>query len=298
MNLESRIMKFNQTPNSLPVFHHIAKNAGTYVLGWMLFLATKYFGKNIDYCKVVKVILNGGKSLSFICCLHEEFNQEKYEFKVLSESALQTDQASFLELLTDGQIKIFSASIDPFGDPGWFLEKEYLLKIKEFLGLDHLLNFMVLRNPYGRAQSLFNYIGSDDSSHEPSHKLYRSKNFIEFLSSGELEDCWIIRNLLDLNHNQPILSEHFFSCCNNYFQYFEVEDISNVDLLIDRVFFRVYGIDQNAGNKEKLKNIIGKNPSTYHQKIAFEELPEEAREAFLHRAYWDIKLHERYCKNV
>jgi len=293
-----KIMRINKNPNSLPVFHHIAKNAGTYVLGWMLFLATKYFGKNIDYCKVVKVVLNGGKSLSFICCFYEEFNQEKYELKVLSESAVQTNQASFLELLTDGHIKIFSVSVDPFGDPGWSLEKEYLLKIKEFLGLDHLLNFTVLRNPYGRAQSLFNYISSDDSSHEPSHKLYRSKNFIEFLSSGELEDCWIIRNLLDLNHSQPILSEHFFSCCNNYFQYFEVEDISNVDLLIDRVFFRVYGIDQNAGNKEKLKNIIGKNSSTYHQKIAFDELPEEAREAFLYRAYWDIKLHERYCKNV
>ena len=54
--------------------------------------------------------------------------------------------------------------------------------------------------------------------------------------------------------------------------------------------------NQNAGNKEKLKNIIGKNPSTYHQKIAFDELPEQARESFLYRAYWDIKLWERYCK--
>jgi hypothetical protein len=291
-------MNFNQNPNSLPVFHHIAKNAGTYVLGWMMFLATKYFGKNIDFCKVIRVVLNSGKSLSFVCCFHEDYDQEKYELKVFSESALQTNQAAFLELITDGQIKIFSVSIDPFGDPGWFLEKEYLQEIQQFLGLDHLLHFMVLRNPYDRAQSLFNYINSDDSWHEPSHKLYRSKNFIEFLSSGELEDCWVIRNLLDLNDNQPILPEHFFSCCNNYFQYFAIEDVSNVDALIDRVFLKVYGIDQNAGNKEKLKNIIGKNSSTYHQKIAFDELPEEAREAFLYRAYWDIKLHERYCKNV
>jgi hypothetical protein len=291
-------MKFNQNPNSLPVFHHVAKNAGTYVLGWMLFLATKYFGKNIDSCKVIRVILNSGKSLSFVSCFNEDCDQEKYKLKVLSESAVQTNQASFLELLKDKQIKIFSASIDPFGAPGWYREKEYLQEIQQFLGLDHLLHFMVLRSPYNRAQSLFNYISGDDSSHEISHKLYRSKNFIEFLSSRELEDCWVIRNLLDLNDNQPILPEHFFSCCNNYFQYFAIEDISNVDALIDRVFLTVYGIDQNAGNKEKLKNIIGKNPSTYHQKIAFEELPEEAREAFLHRAYWDIKLHERYCKNV
>lgn len=289
-------MKFNKNPNSLPVFHHIAKNAGTYVLGWMLFLATKYFNKDINSCKIIRVLMDNGKSLSFICYLNEDLDQENYNLKLISESALETDETSFLDLLNNKKIKIFSVSIDPFGTPGWFSEKEYLLKIKELLGLDHLLNFMVLRNPYDRAQSLFNYVSGDDSSHEPSHKLYRSKNFIEFLSSYELEDCWIIRNLLDLNHNQPILSHHFFSCCNNYFKYFEIEDIGNVDLLIDRVFFKVYGIDQNAGNKEKLKNVIGKNPSTYHQKIAFDQLPEEVREAFLHRAYWDRKLWERYCK--
>ena len=289
-------MKFNENPDSLPVFHHIAKNAGTYVLGWMLFLATKYFNKDINSCKIIRVLMDSGKSLSFICYLNEDLDQENYNLKLISESALETDETSFLYLLNNKKIKIFSVSIDPFGTPGWFSEKEYLLKIKELLGLDHLLNFMVLRNPYDRAQSLFNYVSGDDSSHEPSHKLYRSKNFMEFLSSYELEDCWIIRNLLDLNHNQPILSHHFFSCCNNYFKYFEIEDVGNVDLLIDRVFFKVYGIDQNAGNKEKLKNVIGKNSSTYHQKIAFDELPEEAREAFLYRAYWDRKLWERYCK--
>ena len=256
----------------------------------MLFLATKYFNKDINSCKIIRVFMDNGKSLSFVCCLNEDLDQENYNLKLISESKLETDEISFLDLLNNKKIKIFSVSIDPFGTPGWFSEKEYLLKIKELLELDHLLNFMVLRNPYDRAQSLFNYVSGDDSSHEPSHKLYRSKNFMEFLSSYELEDCWIIRNLLDLNHNQPILPHHFFSCCNNYFKYFEIEDIGNVDLLIDRVFFKVYGIDQNAGNKEKLKNVIGKNPSTYHQKIALDELTEEVREAFLHRAYWDRKL--------
>ena len=291
-------MKFNNHPESLPVFHHIAKNAGTYVLGWMLFLATKYFNADINFCKIIKVVMDNGKSLSFVSYLSEGLCEENYNLKFISESALETDQVSFLHLLINQKIKIFSASVDPFGAPGWLAEKEFILKVKDVIGCSNVLNFMVLRDPYDRAQSLYNYINSDDSSHEPSHKLYRSKNFIEFLSSEELEDCWIIRNLLNVDHSETLSPHHFFTCCNNYFQHFIIRDISNVDALIDIVFFKVYGIDQNVGNKEKLKHAIGKNTSTYNQKIAFHDLPEEARESFLYRTYWDAKLYERYCKNV
>ena len=70
-------MSINPHPNHMPVFHHIAKNAGTYVLSWMMMLCRKYnidIGKNkipgwtSRRIRRSIVLLEDGKQLT--CCIH------------------------------------------------------------------------------------------------------------------------------------------------------------------------------------------------------------------------------------
>jgi len=293
-------MKLNKNPNLLPVFHHIAKSAGTYVLGWMFFLCRKYyssFGCDPDCCKIISITLPNGKSLSALCHISKDLNDLGDQIEIINNASLKTNSDFFLDLLLTKELNLFSVSVDP-SSPGWSCAKNYLLQIIDILGLDHLLNFMVFRDPYDRAQSLFNYIKSDDSSHEPTHQSYTSNDFLDFICGHEIEDSWVIRNLIDLDNTQPILPGHFTACEDAYLQYFKIKDIAYADDLINEVFYHVYGMDQNCLNRSKVLKNINKNKSSAIPKIEFDDLPKDVQQKFLDRTYWDRKLWKKYCKNV
>ena len=293
-------MKFHKNPNLLPVFHHIAKSAGTYVLGWMFFLCRKYyssFGCDPDCCKMISITLPNGKSLSALCHINKNLNDLGDQIEIINSGSLKTNSEFFLDLLLAKELNLFSVSVDP-SSPGWNCAKNYLLEILDILDLDHLLNFMVIRNPYDRAQSLFNYIESDDSSHEPTHQSYASDNFLDFICGHEMEDSWIIRNLIDLDNTEPILPDHFTICNDAYLQHFKIKDIAYTDDLINEVFYNVYGINQNHLNRSKVLKNINKNKSSAIPKIEFNNLPKDIQQKFLDRTYWDRKLWDKYCKNV
>ena len=68
-------MSINPNPNHMPVFHHIAKNAGTYVLSWAMMLCRKYHlmrGDNKQQCWTANRIrralvqLENGRQLTVI----------------------------------------------------------------------------------------------------------------------------------------------------------------------------------------------------------------------------------------
>ena len=289
-------MKFNKNPNLLPVFHNFAKSAGTYVLGWTFFLCRRYysaFGYDVDSCKIFSITLSNGKSLSAFCHINKNLNLLDDQITIIDDFTLKANQETFLNLVSAKQLNLFSVAIDP-SSPGWGHAKNYLLEIKQILDLDHLLNFMVIRNPYDRAQSLFNYLKSDNSSHEPTHKCYTADDFLDFICGHEIEDSWIIRNLIDLENTEPILPHHFTACDDAYLKYFKIKDIANVDDLINEVFFHIYGINQNSNNKEQILNTINENKSSSFPKIKFNDLPVKTQQTFLDRTYWDRKLWEKY----
>lgn len=327
-------MSITKDPEYLPVFHHIAKNAGTYVLSWAQMLCRRYYilrGDNTQQCwtanriRRLLVQLENGRQLTVIYYtptdltgspngILELFDCKKTDGSI-DKNILSNAQNSYinsiLEQGTDSQTNIISPQkfldfvstkdiipfciiIDPM-EPGWAEARKCIDLTIEKSERKHALHFSVLRDPYKRAQSLFHYLTSEESVHEPTHDSIQAKNFEYYIQSDEVEDSWFLRNLLDMTDDQVIEPYHL-TLANEWLRYFRICDTSKVDGLIDNVFHGAYGIQQADVEDWVLKNNIHKNSTPNKLKIKFEDLDPTIQQKFLDRTYWDRKLWERYCK--
>jgi hypothetical protein len=301
-------MSMIKEPEHLPVFYHIAKNAGTYVLSWMMMLCRKYnlhLGKHqipgwsSKRIRRSIVLLKEGKQLT--CCIHtptdvatinNNFKKDKFSDEVTD----YVDLEFFIDSINNGDVEVFSISVDPTV-PGASIQRDAIEKIKHASKREHALNFTVLRDPFARSISLYHYIKGDKSKHEPTHDSIISANFLEYIQSSELEDSWLIRHLLDMQDSQVIEPRHF-TLANEYLQYFRISDMGGVDELINNVFHGSYGILQSDVEPKVVATHINKNKTNKKLKFKFEDLESTLQQTFLDRTYWDRKLWEKYCKNA
>ncbi len=301
-------MSIIKEPEHIPVFYHIAKNAGTYVLSWMMMLCRKYNlyldnhqipGWTSKRIRRSIVLLKEGKQLT--CCIHtptdvatinNNFKKDKFSDEVTD----YVDLEPFIDSINNGDVEVFSISVDPTV-PGASIQRDAVEKIKHASKRNHVLNFTVLRDPFARSISIYHYIKSDKSKHEPTHNSISSDNFLEYIQSSELEDSWLIRHLLDMQDSQVIEPRHF-TLANEYLQYFRISDMSEVDGLINNVFHGAYGILQSDIEPEVVATHINKNQTSKKLKRKLSDLDLTIQQKFLDRTYWDRKLWERYCKNA
>ena len=347
-------MSIIKDPEYLPVFHHIAKNAGTYVLSWAQMLCRKYHlirgdnqkcliqpDKKSPYlhwtsAKIRRALisLSDGRQLTVIYCTLTDLTGSSLGVFSLPESKnidiksgqsifrLQTEyinglyprgddevtniipEEDFLNFVKTGDIIPFCVIVDPIfwgglkpksDSSGWKCARIFIDLILSFSQRKHSLNFTVLRNPYDRALSIFNYIKSDNSSHEPNHDCLVSKSFQEYIESDELEDSWFLRNLLDMPDSLIIEPYHLTFAHGGYLKHFRISDISKVDDLINNVFHGAYGIQQSDVEDHVIKSNLHRNTTPNKLKLKFEDLDPTVQQKFLDRTYWDRKLWERYC---
>ena len=327
-------MSIIKDPEYLPVFHHIAKNAGTYVLSWAQMLCRRYHilrGDNTQQCwtanriRRLLVQLENGRQLTVIYYTPTDLTgspdgilelfdckktdgsidknilpnaQNSYINSILEQGAdPQTNIISprkFLDFVSTKDIVPFCIIIDPM-EPGWVEARKCIDLTIEKSERKHALHFSVLRDPYKRAQSLFHYLTSEESVHEPTHDSIQAKNFEDYIQSDEVEDSWFLRNLLDIPDNQ-IIEPYHSTLADEWLRYFRIADTSKVDDLINQVFHGAYGILQSDVEDWVLKNNIHKNSTPNKLKIKFEDLDPTIQQKFLDRTYWDRKLWERYCE--
>ena len=283
-------MSIIKDPEYLPVFHHIAKNAGTYVLSWAQMLCRKYHlmrGDNFA-CKIkvssnifhshwtsgkvrrALIRLKDDRQLTIIYCTLTDLtgsdqgvfslsNSQKINLsdpdvgqKILelqmqyinTKYPIGSDQTTnifprhdFLNFLETGDIIPFCVIVDPM-DPGWIEARKYIDLIIEKSERKHALHFTVLRDPYKRAQSLFHYLTSEESAHEPTHDSIQAKNFEDYIQSDEVEDSWFLRNLLDMSEDQVIEPYHL-TLAHEWLRHFRISDTSKVDDLINKYDFKL-----------------------------------------------------------
>jgi hypothetical protein len=328
-------MSIIKDPEYLPVFHHIAKNAGTYVLSWAQMLCRRYHilrGDNRQQCWTANRIrralvqLPDSKQLTVIYYTPTdltglpdgilEFSDCKKPDGSIDKNILPNAQNSYIHSIlkqgTDPQTNIISSDkfiqfceskdivpfcviIDPM-EPGWLEARKCIDLIINKSERKHALHFSILRDPYKRAQSLFHYLTSDESWHEPTHDSIQAKNFEDYIQSDEVEDSWFLRSLMDMPDSAIIEPYHLTFAHEGYLKHFRIADTSKVDDLINNVFHGSYGILQSDVEDWVLKNNIHKNSTPNKLKIKFEDLDPIIQQKFLDRTYWDRKLWERYCE--
>ena len=325
-------------PQIIPVFHHIAKNAGTYILSWAQMLCRRYHimrGDNQKSCWTANRIrralvqIPNGRQLTIVYYTPTDLtgNQEGilniHDCKIsngqIDKSMLVQSQNShinsilqrggdeqtnimsldqFLSFCQSKDIEPFCIIIDPMDPPGYIPALQSISLIMQYINQNHTLNFTVLRNPYERAQSLFHYLKSEDSSHEPTHNSIQAESFENYIQSEEVEDSWFLRYILDIPNSDQISENDLILAHHKHLNNFIITDISNSDKLINSVFYQSYGIQQSDVEDHVVQANINRNSTSNKLKIKFEDLNLTAQQKFLDRTYWDRKLWEKYCKNV
>ena len=151
--------------------------------------------------------------------------------------------------------------------------------------------FMCLREPYLRIQSLYSYIQSNQSNHEPTNSAYESLSFIEYLNSPLLEGGWLIRRLLGIEDQIPIEQTHFEKVCQ-ILDNILICDIDDVSSCVCKVYKDCYNIDVST-------NLISGEGACYNKtynkvNVPFDSLDYKTRSAFLNQTKWDRKIYNTY----
>jgi hypothetical protein len=258
----------------IPVFFHVPKNSGTYVLT----MAIKFF----------RVCKESSKRFKYINVCDD--GVIKYRLLVLAEkNEGNTVLPVSLNNLDLTNREVLFIIVSPHGF------KDYKEKLYPSLENYKLKEFICLREPYSRTQSIFNYLSSDQSSHEPTHKYMKTKTISDFIQSNELEGNWLFYNLLNLDSGEIIGEEHYKELCV---------------VLNDMMVFDCKRVDEcmNAMLGDDYKNIfinqiLTKNnthkpvhQTIYKEKKDFNDLSEHTQQIFLEKCKWDLKIYNKYTQ--
>lgn len=290
--------KINYSNQNIPVFFHIPKNAGTFVIATM----NKYFMRTLgvkqeDFnLQRLGVRTTTGHEIKIFVYFKDESWKKDKDIHVLDKfgpmvRARNCSLETFSRYLYRDQIKLLACVVEPVGDvldlrPSFNALWDILEKAER-----NPVNFCLVRNPYDRASSIYNYLSSEESSHERTHGAFdHIENFRQFIKSPQMEDSWLIRALTgapsgnQLNRRWTEDAKGFLEKNN-----FLIEDIRNSKSLLAEVMsycFESELMDIDSKN-------INPNKSEYKkEKVKFSALNIEERDCFRARAKWDIKLYQ------
>lgn len=286
----------------LPIFLHIPKNAGNYVLSWCFNLIRKRWllkNKNPELgwnvaLRLISVKFNNETIITLTA--HDPFFAKKEKFKQDPNNPYisSVELEDLINELENKGIDISSIHIESNGFK--FIKTELYQNLCKIINRSPIY-FCVLRDPFSRALSMFHYLKGDISSHESTHGKIASKSFTDYLKSYELEDSWIIRCITGISDNKIIDENDFEKTCE-FLNGVRIKDIKNVDQLLNEIFNECYSI--NLEEIGKLKNNLQlKNESASSKSnINLTSLDEDTKNIFLNRTMFDYKIYNKYTSNI
>jgi hypothetical protein len=289
--------------NKIPVFLHIPKNAGTYVLSNVEKLFRYYMlnvgHPNTAYCNlwIRKFYIIDSENFQYATLFVYDPNENrKKNNKIIPKATnkhvdvINIDHFnSVLEDFQNKKFELFSIIIEPRGAK--LIAESFFQNICEKANKIPLY-YTIFRKPYERALSLYNYIKSKDSEHELTHNAIHADTFEEYLRSHQLEESWIIRSAACVRDGATISEEDFKTVCN-ILKNFKIVDITKTDNLIDEVFMECYGVTRDIIKDHKN---INKNATQKVINKSFDNLNDELKQLFLERTKFDNQLYDYFIK--
>jgi len=289
-------MELTRQPKNIPVYLHIPKNAGTYLIHVFTNYFIRLFGNASELAVQRLTVCGDNFNLTLFVKFNSDYWKTDENIKEHHFSAARARKCVFPTLKTyieNNQLSVLAIVIEPEDGelrPSFNIAN-HILSLCESKGF----YFSILRETFSRQQSLYHYITGEESSHEPSHKSIKEASFVEYLSSDSLEDSWLIRSITGMNDDWAITGFWFNQCCNFLDNFnFLIKDIKNTDDIINEVLFSCF----REGLSGSDTNTTMRNSTKIENKITIEDLNKETKQKFLKKTSWDTKLWERYCHNV
>ena len=282
--------------NKIPIFLHIPKNAGTFILNKAHNIFTNHsINLNRNQSRLwalsLRILLIKYENQTILIALSYDPNYRNNKnitqipYHPYSSSIKLED--FFLEILK-GNLEIFSLFIESQGFK--FIKTGMFDVISKIINKDPLY-CTILRHPLERALSLFSYLKSNSSSHEATHNKITSANFEDYIKSCEVEDSWLIRSIIGIPNLKEIREDDFEKTCTTLDKLI-IRDIKNTNELIDEVFTKCYSLNAELLNNSN--NSAMRRNETKQKKINLLELSCESVDVFKNRAKYDYKLYNKY----
>jgi len=331
-------MSIIKDPEYLPVFHHIAKNAGTYVLSWAQMLCRRYHilrGDNTQQCWTANRIrrfivkLKDQKELTIFYYTPTDLtgsNDGILEFRDCFNKNGEIDNKK----LVNAQNEFISCKFNQFSDQDPFtnvIDENSLLNL---IKSGEVEVFSISINPHEPGWNPARlYIQKILDESKRKYTLHftvlrdpykRSQSLFHYLTGSESKHESTHNSIKAKNFEDYIQSHevedswflrslldipdgqviepYHLTLADEWLRHFRISDTSKVDDLINNVFHGAYGIQQSDVEDHVVKWHIDKNSTPNKLKIKFEDLDPTIQQKFLDRTYWDRKLWERYCKHV
>lgn len=264
--------------SKIPVFLHVPRSGGTYLTNkikskFRLFLnrfckkAPRIFEESFDtrfvlykgkklIVKTINVLEKNRTILSIFCTnRYSEFVDEEYETWSMSELEEKV-----------GDLDIFSIMLEPRGIS---IQMLLLDKIKKEISNDFAI-YAAIRQPEDRLISLFHYLTSENSAHEPTHKMFKSKTLEEFIlhEADEASGSWLSSQI---SFPAEISDDIYINRVVPYLRKMKIFKLENIDSMLEEAFFDHYGLkefhetsylvmsEMNNNNKNFSDNYMNKN---------------------------------------
>ncbi|MDB4348340.1 hypothetical protein OAA62_00335 [bacterium] len=282
---------------SIPVFFHVPKNAGTYFIGVvMIFLRlfrrerTNWLKSDHEAIKNIEVYKDSVCIGRFIC--GDPFDLVSKTKIFISKCKTDVHFKCNLKDLKSEHIKklfVFSIIIESEG----FSHYQEMLDLMRY-GKFRFNKCLILRDPFLRAQSMFNYLSQKkESGHEPTSGVIQPKNIKDYMKSTFIEDSWVIRNFLNLPNSETLTEEHFYLVDDILYD-FTCVDIKNTDKLINLIFKRCFDYEIENIPQGWLDINTNQNKSSL-KKNSKDFFDEGTTDRFSFRTRFDKQLWENHC---
>jgi len=284
----------------IPVFYHVPKCAGTYIKGQILSGLNQLLMSQRPRLKSVWLEFNSTVIAElYVVCRGSGLDKSKYvnlpSLKSANHRRLMRSikYEHFIGKYKELNIDVVAVNINSDG----FWMHEHICDFVKLAGGKGLQKYMIMRSPFERACSNFNYLKSSNSSHEKAHGSLKSISIQDYLVSKEVESGWLLKCFAKPQHvaNYCVM-DNFEHICR-ILDKFTIRDIKDCDRLIKLIFSECFShphdrkiyIDEELGQRNSNKS-SGFTP-------ILEFLDDRTKEKTLENLKYDNMLYDRFVGN-